>query len=99
MANAFYHCRARIPTATCELGFAKPPALSLRAQEPSALTLPAALLLGFALIVQLLAARERKLDLGTTFLVEIELQRHQRHALALDRSSELVDLSAVQEQL
>src|SRR4029453_1887479 len=58
---------------------------ALGAQQPAALAFPAALLLGLALVVELLAAGERKLDLGAPFFVEIELERHERHALALDR--------------
>src|SRR5262249_56559533 len=73
--------------------------LSLGPQQPSALALPAALLLGFALVVQLLAAGERKLELGAALVVEIELERHQRHSFALDRADELVDLPAVHEKL
>src|SRR5215467_1375966 len=76
-----------------------PQRLSLGPQQPSAFALPAALLLGFALVVQLLAARERKLELGAALVVEIEPERHQRHSLALDRADELVDLAAVQEKL
>src|SRR5207237_7567581 len=70
----------------------------LRAQQPPALALPGALLLGLALVVQLLAAGERKLDLGAALFVEIELERDERHDLALDRTPELVDLAAVQQQ-
>src|SRR5262244_3226472 len=73
--------------------------LSLGPQQPSALPLPAALLLGLALVVQLLATGERKLELGAALVVEVELERHQRHSLALDRADELVDLAAVQEKL
>src|SRR6516225_4747548 len=73
--------------------------LSPGPQQPSALPLPAALLLGLALVVQLLAAGERKLEFGAALVVEIELERHQRHSLALDRADELVDLAAVQEEL
>src|SRR6266478_1186674 len=68
-------------------------------KQPSAFALPAALLLGFALVVQLLAAGERKLELGAALVVEIEPERHQRHSLALDRADELVDLAAVKENL
>src|SRR5262245_46965296 len=64
----------------------------LGAQEPAALALPAALLLGLALVVKLLAAGERDLDLGAALLVEIELERHERHALTLDGAHQLVDL-------
>src|SRR5205814_2705380 len=61
--------------------------------------LPAALLLGLALVMQLLAARKRQLDFGAPLFVEIELERNERHALALDRSGKLVDLTAMQQQL
>src|SRR5208282_497058 len=58
-----------------------------------------ALFLGLALVVELLAARQRQLDLGTTLLVEIELERDQRHAIALDCADQFVDLAAVQQKL
>src|SRR5712671_2400917 len=67
-------------------------------QQPAALALPAAFLFGLALVVKLLAARERNLDLGAALFIEIELERHERHALTLDGASELVDLAAVQQQ-
>src|SRR5262245_16784093 len=73
--------------------------LPLCSQQPPALALPAAPLLAVAFIMQLLAARERKLELGAALLVEIQLERHQRHSLALDRAHELVDLAAVKEEL
>src|SRR6184192_3672357 len=73
--------------------------LTLGPQQPSALPLPAALFLGFTLVVQLLATRERKLKLGAAFLVEIKLERHKRHALALDSAYKLVDLAAVKQEL
>src|SRR6266446_3301938 len=71
----------------------------LRPQQPSAFALPGALLLGLALVVQFLAAGERELDLGAALLVEIELERDERHALALDRARELVDLAPVEQEL
>src|SRR5262249_39381779 len=70
---------------------------ALRPQQPPPPALPAALLLGLALVVEVLGARERQLDLGAAPLVEIELERHQCHALALDRARELVDLALVQQ--
>src|SRR5438874_2717874 len=70
----------------------------LRAQQPPALAFPGPLLLGLALVVELLAAGERKLDLGAALFVEIKLERNERHALALDRARELVELAAVQQQ-
>src|SRR5581483_5584247 len=75
------------------------PALTLLPQQTPLLARPVALLLGLALVVQLLAAGERELDLCTALVVEIELERHQRHALALDRADQLVDLPFVQQQL
>src|SRR5262245_26669596 len=71
----------------------------LCAQEPAALAFPGTLLFSFALVVELLAARKRELDLGAALFVEIELERHKRHALALDRAGELVDLAPMQQEL
>src|SRR3974390_1511105 len=68
-------------------------------KDPALLAVPCALLLGLALVVGFLAARQRQLDLGAAFLVEIKLERHQRHAFALDGADELVDLVAMQQQL
>src|SRR5688572_33279639 len=59
---------------------------ALRAHQPAAFPFPRALLLGLALVVQLLALGQRELHLGAALVVEIELERHQRHALALDRA-------------
>src|SRR6476469_3391209 len=72
--------------------------LALGAEQPSALALPTALFLGLAFVVELLASRQRKLDLGAPLLVEIELERHERHAFALDRSHQLVDLATVKQE-
>src|SRR5262245_13424993 len=73
--------------------------LALGPQQPSALPLPAAFFFGFPLIVQLLATRERKLELGAALLVEIKLERDQGHALTLDGAYKLVDLAAVKQEL
>src|SRR5712692_6057460 len=75
------------------------PVSSLFAHQPRPLALPAALLFALAFVVQFLAAGDRNLDLGATLRIEIELQRHERHALALHRASELVDFTSVQQQL
>src|SRR5262245_16503766 len=76
-----------------------PGALSaLGPQQPPAFALPAALPFGLPLVMQLLAAGKRKLDLGAPLFVEIELERHERHALAFDRADELVDLPAVKQE-
>src|SRR3984893_12085631 len=72
---------------------------TLCSQQPAALALPAAFLFRLALVVQFLAARQRKLDFGATFVVKIELERDESHSLALNRSDELADLPPVQEQL
>src|ERR1044071_1696056 len=68
-------------------------------QQPAPLARPIALLLGLTLVVQLLALCQRNLDLGATLVVEIDLERHDRHALALDRAHQLVDLPLVEEEL
>src|SRR5688572_11649534 len=73
--------------------------LAFLPQQPAAFALPVALLLGLAFVVQLLAFGERDLQLGAAFVVEIELEWHDRHALALDRADQPVDLPLVQEQL
>src|SRR5947207_15003327 len=71
----------------------------LVAHQAALFARPVAFLLGLALVVQLLALGKRELDLGSALVVEIELERHQRHALALDRADQLVDLALVQQQL
>src|SRR5581483_7850860 len=71
----------------------------LLAHEAALLPLPVALLLGVAFVVNLLAAREPELDLGDAASVEIELERHERHALALDGPEQFLDLALVQQQL
>src|SRR6185437_13361175 len=63
------------------------------------LTVPGALLQGLALVVQLLAASQRDLDFRAAAFVEIELERYDGHALALDRAGELIDLALAQQQL
>src|SRR5256886_16076777 len=73
------------------------PMLALSPQQPPALRLPAAFLLGFALVMLLLAPRKRQLELGAALLVEIELDRHQRHSLPLDRTHELIRLAAAKQ--
>src|SRR6266545_1893033 len=52
----------------------------------------------FALIVELLAAREAQFDLGAPAL-EIEPQRDERETLSLDLAGDALDLAAVQQQL
>src|SRR5688572_22288792 len=67
-------------------------------QQPSALTLPIALLLALALVALVLALGDAELDLGDAARVEIDLERHQRHAGALRQAAQLVDLAPVQQQ-
>src|SRR5258708_13956305 len=69
------------------------------AQQPGALALPVAILDRLALVVGLLAGDQGDLDLGAAARIEIELQRHDRAALALDGADQLVDLLAVQQEL
>src|SRR5689334_14413596 len=53
-------------------------------QQPPLLARPVALLFGLALVMQLLAATDGEQQLGASLIVEIDFQRHQRHAFALD---------------
>ena len=69
------------------------------AKQAALLALPIAALLGFALVVQFLTARERQFQLGASPVVEIDAQRHERHAVALDRANELARFLLMQEQL
>src|SRR4051812_8726557 len=84
--------------AMTEKGFASPPRLSLIPHQPSLLSLPVARAFRLPLVVQLLAARQRDLDLRPAALVEIDLERHDRHALALHGPDQLVHLALVQQQ-
>src|SRR5437868_3503482 len=68
-------------------------------QQPLLLSLPVALLHRFALVIHLLAPRERQLDLGSAAAVEIERQRDEREALAGHRAVELGDFPVLEQQL
>src|SRR5664279_4088781 len=76
-----------------------PTRLTLLSHQPAAFAVPGAFLQGLALVVQLLAFAQRDRDLGTALLVKIQLERHDSHALALDRAGQLVDLADMQQQL
>src|SRR5690606_30671096 len=69
------------------------------AQQPGLVALPVALLDRLALVVGLLALGQRQLDFRPPFAVEIDAERDQRHALALDRADHLLDLALVEQQL
>src|SRR6185503_1911244 len=69
------------------------------AHEPRLVALPVALLFRLALVGLALALGEAELELGAAALVEINGERHQRDAVALDRAGEPVDLAAMQQQL
>src|SRR5690606_34344055 len=60
---------------------------------------PVALLLRLALVMQLLAARHRKFELGAAAIVEIDLERHHGHALALDSLGEPGHFPLVEQEL
>ena len=53
---------------------------------------------GVTLIIKLLALGQSQLKLHPAMLVEIHLERNQRHPFALNGTSELVDLLLVQQQ-
>ena len=69
------------------------------AEQPGALLLPVTVLERLALVVGLLAGDQRDLDLGATARVEIDLQRHDGAAFALEGADQLVDLLAMQQKL
>src|SRR5258707_13449348 len=60
---------------------------------------PIALLLGLALVMQFLALGDGEQQLGAAAFIEIELERDQRHPLAVDRAQQFVDLLSMQQQL
>src|SRR5258707_15612505 len=70
----------------------------LLAHDARLVGLPVALLLGLALVGFAFAFGEAELELGAAAGVEIDRQRHQGDALALDRAFEAVDLALVQQQ-
>src|SRR3569832_2971140 len=67
-------------------------------QQPLLLPLPVALLHRLTLIVDLLAARQCKLDFRSATAVKIERQRHQCQSLASDRALKLGDLALLEQQ-
>src|SRR5918993_693908 len=69
------------------------------AHQPLLIPLPVALLDGLALVVDLLAPRQRQLDLRPAGRVEVDRQRDQSQALAGDRTVQLGDLTALEQQL
>src|ERR1700733_1886214 len=73
--------------------------LSPRPQQTALFPAPIALLFALAFVVQLLALGDREQNLGTAAFVEIKLERDQRHAFAIDRAHQAVDLLLVQQEL
>src|SRR5262249_44705066 len=74
-------------------------ALALLAQQPRLVTLPVAGFLSLALVGLALALGEAEFAFGKAALVEIDAERHDGHALALDEAAQLVLLLAVEQQL
>src|SRR5690242_13361617 len=72
---------------------------ALLAHEARLVALPVALLLGLALVGLLLALGEAELAFGEAARVEIDAERDDGHALALDEAAQLVLLLAVEEEL
>src|SRR6478752_3386040 len=72
---------------------------ALLAHQAALLTRPIALLLGLAFVVHLLALCQRDLDLGASAGVEIEPERHDGYAFALDALCELGNLARLQQKL
>src|SRR6185437_7562802 len=69
------------------------------AHDARLVALPVALLLGLALVGFALALGEAELELGKSSRVEIDRQRHQRDAVALDGAHQAVDLAPAQQEL
>jgi hypothetical protein len=60
--------------------------------------LPVARFLRLAFVGFALSLGDTELDLRATALVEIDRQRHDGDAIALDRTEETVDLAAMEQQ-
>src|SRR5690348_6213176 len=73
--------------------------LAIMAEQAPLLPLPVAFLDRIPLVVRLLAAGERDLDLRLSLRVEIDGQRDDGQALPVDRAMQFVDLALLQEQL
>src|SRR5665648_900980 len=71
----------------------------LLAHQPALLAVPVALLLGLALVVELLTLPQTELDLGDAPGVEVEPKGHEGHALTLDRAEEPARLTRMQQEL
>src|SRR5262245_31346772 len=69
---------------------------SAAAQDARLVAIPVALLLGGALVVLLLALGESDLELGAAIL-PVQVERHQRVALALDAADESRQLRFVEQ--
>src|SRR5579862_4572316 len=70
----------------------------MRAHDPGAVALPVARFLGLALVGLALALGEAELKLGAAALVEIDGERHDGNAVALDRAQNPVDLAAMKQE-
>src|SRR5262245_7144805 len=73
--------------------------LPSRAQQAAFLAPPVTLFHGFTLVVQLFALGDREQEFRPSPFIEVKLERNQRHALAIDRTHQLVDLLAMKQQL
>src|SRR4051812_24950132 len=72
---------------------------SIVLHQPAFLAIPVAFLLRLTLIVELLALGEGDFDFCAALIVEIDLQRHERHAFAVDADAQASDLTGIQQQL
>src|SRR4051794_7247679 len=76
-----------------------PEILAAFLHEPALFARPVALLFALALVVQFLAAADGEQQLGTALVVEVDFQRHQRHAFAVDALRQFCHLALVEQQL
>src|SRR4051795_8117247 len=87
-----------IPAARATFCSPGSPASAMLAQQAALLLFPVLLALVLALVVRLAAAGDGELDLRPAARVEIDGERHERHALAHYRPEHLVHLLGVEEQ-
>ena len=72
--------------------------LAAVAEKSRFVALPVARAFGGALVMQLLTACQCDFDLRSTAIIKVDLGGHQRHAIALDRADQPVDLAAVEQE-
>ena len=81
-----------------DCSYRRPCRSALVTEQPGLIALPIALFGAIAFVVKLASAANAEFDFRPAAVVEIELKRHQRVALALDQAGQSGDLAAVKQQ-